>query len=88
MITKDTLKQEITLLSLEEQLQQLIFDLIDREQEVSQKLLNTVADMLDMQANIEGLLAETDEMEAAHYKGLITDIEETALNSGIAATQQ
>lgn len=67
-MTKDELKNTVKTLDAGEQLEGIIFDLIDEAPVVDQILLNKIADMLDMQSSVDELTADALEQEAAIYR--------------------
>lgn len=69
-MNKDQLKQYITDLRLEAELEELIFELIDGAEEVNQTLLNTVADILENQADFYENVAKVLDQEADEYEAL------------------
>ncbi len=74
-MTKDQIKTQIKSIQLDPELEKLLFELIDGAAEVNDTLLNTIADILDMQADFyeesADILEETSEM----YKELKEDME-------------
>lgn len=69
-MSKEELKNYLKKLELPEELEKLIFELIDNAAEVNQTLLNAVADILDLQADFYEKEAEILEEEADEYEAL------------------
>lgn len=72
-MTKDDLKEYIKKLGLPNELEELLFELIDKAPEVNQLLLNTIADILDLQADFYEKEAEIMEEVAEEYDKLIDE---------------
>lgn len=69
-MSKEELKNYIKKLELPEELEQLIFELIDNAKEVNKTLLNAVADILELQADFYEKEAEVLEEVADEYEAL------------------
>jgi hypothetical protein len=67
-MTKEELKNYIKRLHLEKELEDLIFELIDGAKEVNKVLLNTIADIIDQQADFYEKTADILEEEADIYE--------------------
>lgn len=73
-MNKEELKQYLKNMQLEERLEAMLFDLIDKAPQIDQVLLNTVADILDLQADFYEQSAEMLEEEAEEYETLATEL--------------
>ena len=73
-MTKEELKNYIKKLGLEKELEELIFELIDGAKEVNKVLLNTIADILDQQANFYEKTADIYDELANEYENLYTEL--------------
>lgn len=74
-MTKEELKKQISELGLDEELETLLFELVDSAEGVNQVLLNTVADVLDLQADFYERAADILMDEAEIYEGLQQELE-------------
>ena len=57
-MTKEEIKATILTLKRPEELEKIIFDMVDNAQEVNSGLLNAIADILDNQADFDGAMAD------------------------------
>src|SRR3989344_651183 len=73
-MNKDGLKGYLENLRLENSLKNLLFDLIDKAPEVDQALLNSIADILDLQADFYDQSADLLEEEAQEYEALAEEL--------------
>jgi hypothetical protein len=73
-MNKEELKQYLKNMQLEEGLETMLFDLIEKAPQVDQVLLNTVADILDLQADFYEQNAEMLEEEAEEYETLAAEL--------------
>lgn len=89
-MTKDQLKEHISTLHLEGELQQSIAHLIDTAKEVDQKLLDTIADVLDLQAEFyektASLLEERAKTDTAVQGSPVVKTEDHPSSNGIVST--
>ncbi len=69
-MTKEELKNYIKQLSLESDLEGMVFEIIDNTKEVTAELLNGIADILDLQADFYEKVADVLEDEARTYDSL------------------
>lgn len=72
-MTKEELKKYLEGLELEEGLKKVLFEIIDKAVEVDKALLNTIADILDLQADFLEKSADILEEEAGLYEALVND---------------
>lgn len=73
-MNKEELKKYLEGLKLEEELHALLFGLIEKAEQVDQVLLNTIADILDLQADFYEKSADVLEKEAELYKKLADEM--------------
>ena len=69
-MTKEELKEYIKQLSLESDLEGMVFEIIDNAKEVNAMLLNGIADILDLQADFYEKVADILEDEVRAYDNL------------------
>jgi len=74
-MTKEELKNYITQLKLESELEGLLFELVDSAKDVTAELLNGIADILDLQADFYEKTADILEEEARAYDRLNAQID-------------
>lgn len=74
-MTKEELKKYLEGLHLEDGLRNLLFEIIDKAEVVDQKLMNNIADILDLQADFYEKSAEILEEEAGLYSDLACEID-------------
>lgn len=90
-MTKEELKNYITQLKLENELEGLIFELIDSTKEVTAELLNGIADILDLQADFYEKTADILEEEARAYDRInvqIDNIQDDISNNRVQAISE
>lgn len=75
-MNKEELKTYIKTLALDAELQQLAFEMIDNASEANQQLLDSLADLLNAQADFHEQAAEALGAEADVYENLSADIKE------------
>lgn len=69
-MTKEELKHQIQVLKLDKEFEAILFDLIDNAATVDQQLLNTVADLLDIDADLNIKAAQVFQEEAEIFETL------------------
>jgi len=75
MMTIQGLKNYLSDLKLEEELEKLLFEMIDQTGKVNPTLLNTIADILDLQADFYEKSAEVHEQEAEMFEGFAKELQ-------------
>lgn len=73
-MTKEALKNTLIELKLDSSLQAKMFALIDDAPVVNQELLNTIADILDLDSMLDEQEANISEFEAANYKEIVDKV--------------
>ena len=90
-MTKEELKEHIKQLSLESDLEGIVFELVDNAKEVNAELLNAIADILDLQADFYEKVADILEEEARAYDKLnveLSHIDEDNYNNRLQEISQ
>lgn len=75
-MNKEELKNFVKDVRLEKELEDLAFELIDNAQDVNAILLNSVADIIELQAKFDADVADILEEEAEEYKTLAEELGE------------
>lgn len=74
-MSKEELKKYLEGLGLEEEFKNLLFEIIDKAEKVDKVLLNSIADILDLQADFYDKTADLLEEEANLYEKLAHDLD-------------
>jgi hypothetical protein len=74
-MNKEELKKYLETMELEEGLIKVLFEIINKAPEVNQALLNTVADILKLQADFYDKTADLLEEEAGLYEKLADELD-------------
>lgn len=82
-MSKEELKRQLEILKLDKEFESILFDLIDNAATVDQQLLNTVADLLDIDADLNIKAAQVFQEQAEIFDTLqeelkTIDVEEFA----------
>lgn len=83
-MTKQELKDDLLHLALDADLQTHVFALIDAADDVDQVLLDTIADILALDADLEDQLADVSYQEAKKYKEFAEHVKTVSEGSGNA----
>ena len=74
-MSKEELKQYLEGLGLEEGLKKILFEIIDKAPQADQALMNTVAEILELQADFCNKSADLLEEEAGLYEKLADELD-------------
>lgn len=74
-MTKEELKKYLEAFGLEEGLKKVLFEIVDKAEEVDKVLLNNIADVVGLQADFYEKSADLLEEEAGLYEALAANLD-------------